>query len=183
MPPDPKDPLDPKPGYITSLEKSGKYIAEQKWNGDNVLVYTTGMEFWNRHKGRHRYNPPPQMVEELKKWPKGSILNAELIHYKTKKHKDTLLVHCVMAWKGRYLIGKTWGDSRALLDQAPGGELVRISPVWQSGFWKLFQAADGSVVEGIVLKNPTGKLKFSATPISDVSWMLKIRKPSKKSPF
>jgi len=183
VPPDPQNPLDPKPDYINSLEASGKYIAEQKWNGDNVLVYTTGMEFWTRHKTKHRYSPSPQMLAELKKWPKGCILNAELLHYKTKNIKDTLIVHCLMAWKGRYLIGKRWSDSRAILDQAPAGQAVQISPVWKSGFWKLFQEADGATIEGIILKNPTGKLRFSATPISDVSWMLKIRKPSKKAPF
>ena len=35
IPPDPLDPLNPKPDYLNSLEASGKYVAEQKWNGDN----------------------------------------------------------------------------------------------------------------------------------------------------
>jgi hypothetical protein len=93
----------------------------------------------------------------------------------------------MMAFKGKYLIGKTWGDSRTLLDEAVSvglsGEHVQISKVWDSGFFDLFQEADGSIIEGIILKDPKGKLVFSATPIKDVPWMLKVRKPCKKYKF
>jgi hypothetical protein len=92
-----------------------------------------------------------------------------------------------MAWDGKYLIGKSWGDSRAILEKCVedglSGPHVKISPVWRSGFWNLFQDADGAIIEGIILKDPTGKLVFSATPPRDVPWMLKIRKPCKKYNF
>jgi hypothetical protein len=187
IPPDPKDPLNPKSDYINGLETSGKYVAEQKWNGDNCLIYTTGLEFWNRHKARLSYQPSPEAREEWERWPKDSIINAELIHNKSKTIKHLFIVHCIMQWKGELLIGKTWGDSRAILEEclATGlsGEQVRISKVWQSGFWDLFQAADVTTIEGIILKDPMGKLRYSTTPLADVSWMLKIRKPCKKYSF
>lgn len=183
IPPDPKNPLNPQPDYINSLEQSNKYIAEQKWNGDNILLYTSEMEFWNRKKEKHRYVPSEKVKEELQKFPKKSILNLELIHYRTKDIKDKLIVHCIMAWKGNLLNGKTWNDSRKILENQEFGNQVILSPVWKKGFWKLFQKTDGNTIEGIILKNPIGKLVFSTTPIKDVSWMLKIRKPCKKYSF
>jgi hypothetical protein len=187
VPPDPKDPLNPKPDYINSLDASKKYIAEQKWNGDNCLIYTAGpgssLELWNRHKARLKYVPTPEMVATIKRWPPNSVINAELVHSKTKTVKNTLIVHSALVWEGKPLIGKTWGDARKLIEGLNYSDNVRLSQIWQSGFWALFLAAEMPVIEGIVLKNPLGRLVISTTPVSDVSFMLKIRKPCKKYSF
>jgi hypothetical protein len=175
--------IPPDKDYIDNLEKSGSYIAEKKWNGDNVLIYTDTMEFWNRKKERHRFVPNEAMKAELDKWPKKAVLNAELMNYRTKDIKNILIVHCIMVWKGKPLIGKTWGDSRKIIEQQPAGLHVQVSEIYQSGFWDLFQAADGTTIEGIVLKQPAGKLIFSTLPIRDAYWMYKVRKPSKKYQF
>ena len=136
------------------------------------------------------------MIEELQQIPDKSILNVELVHNHTKNVKDLLIVHCIMAWNGEYLIGKDWSDSRQLLEEIESGTHLRKSLVYQTGFWDLFQDRlvghtdlgdvsdrESDLIEGIVLKKPYGKLKFSTTPIKDVSWMMKIRHPSKKYPF
>jgi len=180
VPPDPKDPLSPKRDYIDGLEASGKYVAELKWNGDNALDYTDDTTLWNRHHQHLAYRPSPEMADELHRFPKGCIVNGELVNRLTKTVKHLFIVHCVMAWKGKLLMGKSWGDSRKILEDYNGyGEHVKLSEIHTKGFWELFQSAAGStVIEGIVLKNPTGILKFSSTPLADVSWMLKIRHPS-----
>ena len=196
VPPDPTDPLNPKPDYINSLESSGRYVGEFKWNGDNTEIHTDDLSFWNRQGERLCYTPHPDMLKELKRFPKGSILNGELMHRHTKQVKDLLILHCVMAWNGPLLLKKTWGYSRHILEQLPwlprteGTQLaygchVLLAQTHDHGFWDLFQQArscDDSI-EGIVLKNPSGIIQLSATPIKDVSWMVKIRKPSKKYPF
>lgn len=183
IPPDPDNPLKPKPNYINKLEKTGKYIAEQKWNGDNVLIYTSGLEFWNRHKKRHRYIVTPEVRKELSVFPKKSILNAELIHYRTEKIKNLIVIHSLLVWKGKILNGKTWGYARDILEDQKYGEHVVLSKTWKSGFWKLFNKADGKIIEGIVLKDSSGKIIISTSPIKDVSYMYKIRKPSNKYSF
>jgi hypothetical protein len=175
--------IPPNKDYINKLEQSGEYIAEKKWNGDNVLIYTDTMEFWNRRKERHRFIPTPAMREELNKWPKHSVLNAELMNYRTKDIKNILIVHCIMAYKGKPLVGKTWGDSRKIIEQQQSGPCVQVSQVNQAGFWNLFESADGVTIEGVVIKRLAGKLIFSTTPIDDVSWMFKVRKPCKKYSF
>lgn len=189
VPPDPNNPLDPKPDYLNELEQSEDWVAELKWNGDNTLIHLDEWPpvFWNRHKARLKYRPSQEVLEELKfwkEWAGDAILNAETVDKKTKTIKNLLIVHCVMAFRSNYLIGKTWGDSRKILEdainQGLSGPQVQVSKVWQSGFWNLFQQADGSIIEGIVLKKPTGKLQFSTTPLKDVSWMRKVRKPSKR---
>jgi hypothetical protein len=85
-----------------------------------------------------------------------------------------------MAWDGSLLLNKDWGYSRSLLESRTYGKHVVLSQIWTKGFWELFNNADGTLIEGIILKNPAGVLKFSTTPIADVPWMLKIRKPCKK---
>jgi len=189
VPPDPVNPLDPSRDYLDSLEAENRWLAEQKWNGDNTLIYIENgkFTFWNRHRESLHYQPPEEVLEELRRWPDNSILNCETVNSKTKAVKNLLIVHCVMAWKGELLVGKTWGDSRALLEesisQGLSGEYVQVSKVWQRGFWDLYQAADGVIIEGIILKDPAGKLIFSTCPIDEVYWMRKIRKPSRKYAF
>ena len=190
VPPDPDNPLNPKSTYIDGLEKSGIFIAEQKWNGDNIEIYTDDMSFWNRHHAKHRYTPLPETLKALKKIPKGGIINIELVHYRTNLIKNFLLVHVLLACIGTVLTGKTWGDSRLILEDLfksraldLKGSGLHLSPVWKSGFWKLFKEADGEIIEGIILKELKGKLVISASKIPDVTYMLKIRKPSKKYKF
>jgi hypothetical protein len=201
VPPDPDCPLAPKPNYINGLEQSGKYVAEQKWNGDNCLVFVGkdgSIEFWNRHKRQLKYVPPPELLYEIRSQvPKDSIINGELLHSKTRNVKNLLMVHCIMKWNGKLLTGWSWGNSRTILEKGiKSGKHLLVSPVYRSGFWDLFQTRhgilpDGSIlqdkdsclIEGIVLKDPTGLLKYSTTGDIEVSWMLKIRHPSKKYSF
>ena len=191
IPPDPENPLNPTPFYIKKLEATAKFVAEQKWNGDNTEIYTEDLSFWNRRGEKHRYVPTQEILKSLNLFPKGSIINLELMHYRTKTIKHTMIVHSLLGWEGKSLIGKSWGDARLILEEffrsktwrKGGCDQVRLSPVWKSGFWDLFQQADGEIIEGIILKDPKGKLKISATKIPDVPWMMKIRKPSKKYQF
>lgn len=183
IPADPINPMHPKPDYLNELEASGRFLAEQKFNGDNCYLFTDTMEFWNRHREQHRYTPPPEVMDELQRLPKGSCINLELMHYKTKTVKDTLMVHCIMIHKNKPLVGKTWGEARKILEDFQYGDHVKLSRVWESGFSDLYQQADGPIIEGLVLKDPKGKLVFSTTPIKDVNWMKKVRVSCKKYPF
>ena len=141
IPPDPDNPMDPEPDYINGLDRSGKYVAEQKWNGDNTLIHLDTMTFWNRRHEKLHYSPLPEVMEELARWKEvagDAIINCETVHSKTTTIKHTLIVHCVMAWQGEYLIGKTWGESRDILDdcidKGLSGEHVQVSKIWRSGF-------------------------------------------------
>ena len=190
IPPDPDNPMDPSPTYINELEASGRYIAEHKWNGDNTLIHLDTMTLYNRRHQVLKYQPSPEVMEELLRWKEiagDTILNCETVHTKTKTVKNLLIVHCVMAWQGSYLIGKTWGESRDILDECIdlglSGHHVQISKIWRRGFWDLFQNTDGVILEGIILKNPAGKMLFTTTMPKDVNWMLKIRKPCNKYKF
>jgi len=185
MPADPKNIFNPGRAYIDHLEASGTYVAEFKWNGDNTLIYTDTDTWWNRHQAHLNYRPSPEVLDEMHKvFPAGCIVNAETVNRCTKNIKDKIVVHCLMAYKGQLLLGKTWGDSRKILEDLDfsGCSHVELSQTHKSGFWDLFQFAwhAGPELEGIILKNPKGKLVFATKPLSDCSYMLKIRKPSKK---
>ena len=184
MPADPANIFNPGRAYLDELEASGQYIAEFKWNGDNTLIYTDTDTWWNRHQKHLNYRPSPEVMYEMHKiFPAGCIVNAETVNRCTKNIKDKIIVHCLMAHKGQLLLGKTWGDSRKILEGLNfSGAHVLLSEIRVSGFWAMFQEAwqAGPELEGIILKNPKGKLVFATRPINDVSWMMKIRKPSKK---
>lgn len=185
--------IPPDETQLNELEASGKYIAEQKWNGDNFLINTSEMSFWNRYKERHRFQPNEQTREELKKLPKKMFLNGELMHYKTTTVKNIIVIHNILVYKDKPLIGKSWGDARKIIEdlglpltifgQTSYANHLLLSRTTKEGFWKLFQQADGKIIEGIILKDPLGKLVISTFPVADVSWMLKIRKPCAKYPF
>lgn len=175
--------IPPDRAFIERLEASGNYIAEKKFNGDNVLIDTNSLEFWNRHKAKHRFQPSPEMRAELEQLPKNAVINAELMNYRTKEIKDIIIVHCIMVHKGKPLLGKTWGDSRNILEGLQYGTHVTLSGIQKTGFWELFQAADGTTIEGAIYKQPAGKLIFSTLPLRDVYWMYKVRKPCKKYSF
>jgi hypothetical protein len=175
--------IPPDKAFIDRLEASGLYVAEKKFNGDNVLIETDSLNFWNRRKDRHRFQPSPEMRAELQKLPKGAVINAELMNYRTKEIKDIIIVHAVMVWKGKPLLGKTWGDSRKIIEELQYGRHVTLSGIQTTGFWELFQAADGATIEGAIFKRLNGQLVFSTTPIDDVPWMYKVRKPCKKYAF
>ena len=184
IPPDPVNPLQPKPDYINGLEKEGRYVAELKWNGDNCLLYTDDLSFWSRHRSKLKYIPSPEVLSEVQKFPKGCIVNLELVHNRTKTIKHKLVVHSLMAFKGKPLLGKTWGNARHFLESKfEFGEHTILSPTFKKGFWDLFNQADGTTVEGIILKDPSGIIQFSTTPLMDVPYMMKIRRPCKKYSF
>jgi hypothetical protein len=183
IPPDPLNPLNPRRDYMDGLERSGKYIAELKGNGDNCSLYTDTMTFMSRHKTVLKYHPTEEVREELSRLPKGCVVNLELMHNRTKTVKNRLMVHCLMVYKGEPLYGKTWGDSRKILEDFQYGNHLVLSQVWKTGFFDLWKGTDGDIIEGIILKDPKGKLVYSTSPINDVNWMMKIRKPSKKYSF
>ena len=166
------------------MEQSGLWVAEQKWNGDNTQLIT-GLqpEFWNRRKERLRYSPTPSVMKELQAFPDACMINLETVHYHTKTIKNLLIVHCIMVHRNQPLYGKTWQDSRDILETFKYGKHVVLSKIWTKGFWDLFQEADGTIIEGIVLKKKTGLLKLSTSPITDIGWMVKVRKPSAKYAF
>jgi hypothetical protein len=177
--------LPPDKQYINSLEATGLWIAEKKFNGDNILINTNQpTKILNRYgQPLARYSPSEEVLQELSQWPKNMLINAELMNNHTKNMKNILIVHCIMIHHNKPLIGKTWNDSRKILNQMPNNLHVQISEIFTSGFWNLFQETDGTTIEGIILKRLSGKLVFSSTPPRDVPWMLKIRKPCKKYPF
>jgi len=175
--------MPPDKQTIQNLEDSGSYIAEQKFNGDNITYKTSEKEFWNRDNTKSRYRATPEVQKELNKFPKHSDINLELMHYHEKTLKNILIVHCIMVLEGHTLLGKTYEDSRKIIESFKYGEHVKLSIIYRKNFWNLFEQADGTITEGIVLKRLNGKIQFSTSPLANVPWMFKVRKPCKKYSF
>ncbi len=89
MIPTPLYPPKPIRGYAgtelhTRLIKDPGWIVEPKANGDRclVLVQPSGVELWNRHGKKTRYDWLINLRAELAAWdlPHGTILDCELLH-------------------------------------------------------------------------------------------------------
>ena len=102
IPADAQNPMNPTSTSLDELEKSRRWVAEQKWNGDNALIYTNTdpPTFWNRTHGVLKYKPTSVMLNQLKCIPKNSVVNGELVHSKTKTVKN-LLAHPLHHGLGR----------------------------------------------------------------------------------
>ena len=134
------------------------------------------------------------------------VLCAEIMHSKTPTIKDTIFIHDLLVWESEMLLNSTFAERQLILDSrlitknetpthyicdqsnAFAAELgCSVVPmkgkIWyakrfEKGFDALFAAiTDPKIDEGLVLKNPMGKLRSCRTPTENRSWQVKCRHP------
>lgn len=115
-------------------------------------------QLWNWHKTCRRYVPSA----DLNRFPKGVILNVELVDYWTRTVKGLVIIYSNLP-----LIGGTWGALRNLLESFYHGDHVKLSKIFKADFWEHFQEADSNIIEGIIFKEVGRKLVFSTLPIKN----------------
>ena len=179
------------------------YVAQYKYDDWRTLIYyfpdgTT--ELFGRNKQKlPRYRPPPAMRDSLQglALERGSfhVLDGGLLHYKTPRVKDTLVLWDILVHANSYLLGTSYGERYELLKKVTGNPTewvsldsvpvglkisrnVWLAPVFASGFRELF--AKGSrlpEVEGLVLKNPKAPLERAYRKEENARWIVRVRKP------
>lgn len=178
--------------------------AQYKKNGTNSLVVVSPkgeVDFWTRHGTRHKaWNCNAYLksyildVVPRRSW---TILVAELLHNKTQSIKDTLYFHDVIVYRNEHLVGTTFAMRQVLLDGVlPLGNAAESHSHWvlTHGVWraknmtkdflKTFKSIkDTKVDEGLVVKNPEGKLVWCLKPGVNSSWQVKVRYPAKNYQF
>lgn len=188
---------------LTHYEKQG-WWSQLKKNGTNsvIAVGPDGMiKTWNRRGDPHKAwaitpesarvfsNGFPPTAEPGNGW---YVFNAELLHSKGIGIKDTHFIHDVLVSDGHWLLGWTYAQRYAELQRLlmRGQGEFKLGCQWldpnaclarniRSDFTKVFLGLDPNQDEGLMLKDPTGRLKAT----SFAHWMIRCRFPTKSLPF
>lgn len=188
---------------LNYYEKRG-WVAQYKKNGTNTIIgISPNKEFYamTRHATEHKaWQLTSYIKEELtrlfpeKKW---FVLCAEVMHNKTPTIKDTIYIHDMLVWKGEFLLNSLFIDRQKLLDtklitnvEAHSHYVCdREGKIWyakrfEKGFKEIFLAIrDPKIDEGLVLKDPNGKLRSCRTASENSGWQVKCRHESKNYAF
>ena len=200
-PPRPEAAIPPQ--MLNFYEKKG-WWAQYKKNGTNTVIWIPPNKkiiYKNRHGEAHRAWSMPDFIREQlallfpeKKW---FVLCAELMHSKTKQFKDILYLHDMLVWKGEFLLGSTFRERQEIMDERLITNVEThshyvcddLGKIWYAkrfeenfqGIWRSIK--DPKVDEGLVLKDPEGKLRACLTEKENSSWLAKCRHGHKNYNF
>lgn len=194
-----------------TLSKYVGWWAQRKWNGTRNLLFVLpdgSFELWNRHKQQHKqYKLTTSMkasIQELaSKLERGvfHVFDSELMDAKTTKLKDRIVLYDVLVHNGQYLIGTTYKQRYETLSGILGNPQEhesdtgrRLALRFNKNLWltevftdkldERFKEALGvDEIEGLVLKDPKGKLDFGVREENNGMWMIRVRKPHKNYAF
>jgi ATP-dependent DNA ligase len=187
-------------GYF---EKRG-WLAQYKKNGTNTIIaIAPNKEFiaMNRHADFHKaWQLTDHIKNELakifkeKKW---FVLCAEIMHSKGPTIKDTIYVHDMLVWKSEFLLESTFLERQVMLDERLVTNVEAQShyvcdsegKIWYAkrfdkDFKTLFSSIKNPKIdEGLVLKDPDGKLRSCRTASDNSYWQVKCRHKAKGYQF
>lgn len=190
-------------GQLPAYEKSGKWLAQRKFNGTHILIsISPDREVDIIRPGGEptiQFTPTRELFDEfrslklepgLQYWLDGELLNNKTAstHYKGK------LVLFDVLQAGRYLLGRPAQIERlkmlegichssTQLESAAGIALVVTPNVWlaQSFFTdfvpRFRDFLDHDEIEGLMLRKKDSCLDKSGSKKYVVDWMIRCRKP------
>lgn len=198
----------PRAQHSIRPEKVGQfkgYIGQYKYNGARTLIFVLpdgSVELWNRHQEKHKqYKITKRMIRSIRSLNLSSgffhVLDGELMHAKTKGIKGRIVLYDILVHKSEYLVGSTYKDRYILLDSVCGRpqqteaetgrgialkakEALWLAPCFSGDLTERFKDhIDLDEIEGLVLKDPKGKLDFGVAVDNNSAWQIRCRKPHK----
>lgn len=191
------------PSMLNYYEKRG-WTAQFKKNGTNTIIGIAPdkkLHAMNRHNANHKaWNLTEHIKDELirlfpeKKW---FVICAEIMHSKTPTIKDTIYIYDMLVWKSDFLLDSTFMERQEILDKrlvtnveshshyvCDSGGKIWYAKRFDKNFKDLFQSIKQvKIDEGLVLKDPNGKLRACRTSSENASWQVKCRHPTKGYTF
>lgn len=172
-----------------------KWIAQVKKNGTNNVIFVgsdgsirTKTRHNTDHKAWHLTYKSGEIIKHLING-KHIVLNAELLHSKTKHIKDTNFIHDILVFDNRTLEKFSFSERYNLLYNLLGKFIKRemkdhfilndntwLAKNFDTSFQSLYDSLSETEDEGLVLKNPYG---FP----NDRTWTVKCRKQAKNYSF
>lgn len=180
---------------------NGTMLAQPKLDGSNCLIFTDGVQvkIMNRHQqAMSRFDIPKEEILSLYKGTGGwTVINGEYMN-KSKKDEDCatfnhkFVIFDVLVSDGDYLIGKTFEQRMALLDEMFGvepsekdylhlvSENVYRVRTYRERFLETFERLSRiDMVEGLVMKRRNARLEIGNTELNNTKSQLKCRKATK----
>lgn len=187
----------PKPTLITkdqplfqSLSNDPKVVAELKYNGTRLVLIRNldgSYVFYGRDRQILKYSPSKEIIEMLNSlnWKGECVLDGELLHFKTKHIKNTIVLFDVFYWDGRSLKNEVFSKRRqVLLDLFPESKVDPFHfPVYPAAhfvdnFKSIFEShIIRDEIEGLVMKRLDARLEFGKSSSPTVKYMWKVRRP------
>lgn len=186
---------------FSELEKRPDTIAEPKYNGtrlilkrivDDGVLLKPHYEFWNRHGKQIKYQPSKEILEQLDliEWKEDCALDGELVHFKTKKIKNFIVIFDIYLWDGFPTTGFSFKQRRKLLEEKFKilteicAHNVVLAPQWGNNFQKVYnELIQHEEIEGLVIKSLNAKVELGRSESPVVKTMWKVRKPAKNYRF
>ena len=197
----------PRPKNATTIDKldyfdDGTFIAQNKWNGSNCLLFTNGDTQFIMNRDNERMSNFRISKEELDQIsPKGvwNVFNGEYLNKNKMYGKDSfnhkLILYDILVHNNNYLIGSTTEFRISLLGNMfsikKEEELyynitdnICLTKSFHYNFRRVYSYSSNDVIEGVVLKRKNAKLEVGFSDKNNGSkQMLKIRKPTKNYSF
>ena len=175
------NPLSPDSRFFAELDRDISWVAEIKKNGWRCLVYRdTQLTLWTREKTV--INEPLESLRDgLMSVPEQTILDGELIHFRTTGLKGKLYLFDALMFKGKILINLPLSDRRKYLEESISEITdIEIAKQVQLGKRRLYyQAIQEAVNEGIVLKKLDSRYPVSDRRCLQNPFWLKVKRIEK----
>lgn len=175
--------LSPSSPFFKELDNNPKYVAEIKKNGWRCLVFRE-----NRAYLMTRHNTfVKEPMEELKDWilrtvPKDTILDGELIHYRTKADKKRYYLFDIIMLKGKLLNKLPLSERRKILEDNIKDlpDFIELSQWVRIGKKNLYyQSINTDLNEGILLKKLDSVYPLSDRKCIENPFWIKVKKTEK----
>jgi len=183
--------------------------SQRKFNGTRTLVFVSPsgeIHLRNRKREPHKaYKLTDTMRrawEPFSKTPNWNVFDGELLHSKTSNVKDRIVLFDLLVHAGSYLTGTTYEERYRLLytlcgypenhEDSTGSQLALWvnDHVWLAETFETPESLEEAIlhfrektdldeIEGLVLKDPGGKLKPGVTEDNNSGWMIRVRKEHK----
>lgn len=180
--------LWPNAPFLAQLYSSDKWDAEIKYNGWRILVFIdNGLRLFNRH-GTIIDIDAKVFLDCFKGLPNHTVFDGELVHFRTKDTKNTIILWDCMFWKGtdlrkqplrerrKYLENMCSAPMRLTLDDMPKVYRVDIRTHRKNKFYKEVINKNDPLEEGIILKNIDSSYDYSLKKGKDIVDWYKIKK-------
>jgi ATP-dependent DNA ligase len=180
------------------------FWAQYKYNDTRTLIYVMPdgkIELFNRHKEHHvMYKMSEAMHRSLKSLSlspgKMHVLDGGLMHNKTRNVKDRIVLWDILVSDSEYLIGSTYRsryEKLLVLMQEPKeleqetkhqialrvNQNIWLAQIFKEELGKRYQELIHlDEIEGLILKDPNGRLQWGIKEENNGAWQIRVRKPN-----
>ncbi len=186
------------PGLLGFYEKQNWIAQIKKCGVCGLIIVSPSKEItvMNRHNEVHKLWKPTNEIETVfKSLPnKWYVFCAEILDSKTKHIKNTVYLFDMLVSDNQLMIGSTYIDrynKMKNLFKIRGtnfqydivNDQFWIANNHPTNFLNIFNSLTSPEDEGLVLKNPQGKLELPYKPTANSGWQVKCRKGNKSYGF